>query len=101
MADDNVVRLKVDGELYEVDMGDLELGEVGAVEDLTGKSVQDIDWDSARGMQGLVWIAVHRKNQRFTMQEAGRIKFSAFDDPDEAAPPTSGAKPRAKSGAST
>lgn len=82
VVEDDVVKLKINGELFEIDMSDLELGEVGEVEDLCDKSVQDIDWESARGMQGLVWIAMHRKNPRFTIAEAGRLKFSALEDPD-------------------
>lgn len=101
MADESVVTLKVNGEVYKVDMDDLELDEVGTVEDLCGKSVQDIDWTSARGMQGLTWIAMHRRNPRFTIGEAGRLKFTAFEDPDEEERPTRPARPRAKSGATT
>jgi hypothetical protein len=97
MADqeqDGRVKLRIDGENYEIDMHDLELDEVGTIEDLTGKSAEDIDWDSARGMQGLAWIAIHRRNPRFTIQEAGRLKFTAFEDPEGDAAPASGAKPR-------
>jgi hypothetical protein len=82
MAEDSVVKLRIDGEVYEIDMDELELGEVGVIEDLTDKSVQEIDWESARGLQGLVWIAMHRKDPRFTLDQAGRIKFSSFSDPD-------------------
>jgi hypothetical protein len=65
-----------------------------------------IDWQSARGVQGLVWIALHRENPRFTVEDAGRIKFSSFDDPDpepREPDPTPAPAPsrRAKSGAST
>lgn len=98
MADEDIVRLKIDGKEYAVDMADLELAEVGVVEDLLGKSVQDIDWGSARGMQGLVWIAVHRDDPHFSIEDAGRIKFGAFSDPTEKAGPTKAGRPRAKSG---
>lgn len=105
MPGDNVVKLKVDGTVYEVDFDDLELDEIGMVEDMTGKSVQDIDWDSARGLQGLVWIAMHRRDPRFTLEEAGRLKFTAFEAPDEEKPgaakrPTKAAS-AAKSGANS
>jgi hypothetical protein len=30
-------------------------------------------------MQGLVWIAMHRKNPRFTLEQAGRVKFSQLE----------------------
>lgn len=82
-VDEGTVKLKINGEVYEIDMDDLELGEVGEVEDLCDKSVQEIDWESARGMQGLVWIALHRKNPRFTVAEAGRVKLSQLENPDE------------------
>jgi hypothetical protein len=82
---DGRVKLRIDGENYELDMNDLELDEVGTIEDLTGKSAEDIDWDSARGMQGLAWIAIHRRNPRFTIQEAGKLKFTSFEDPEEKA----------------
>lgn len=83
MADESIVKMKINGELFEVDFDDLELGEIGVVEDLIDQPVQEIDWDSARGMQGLVWIAMHRKNPRFTIADAGRIKFSAIEEPDQ------------------
>lgn len=83
-VDEGHVKLKINGEVYEIDMDDLELGEVGEVEDLCDKSVQEIDWESARGMQGLVWIALHRKNPRFTIGEAGRVKLNQLEDPDTA-----------------
>jgi hypothetical protein len=76
------VKLRIEGENYELDMNDLELDEVGTIEDLTGKPVEKIDWDSARGLQGLAWIAIHRRNPRFTIQEAGKLKFTAFEDPE-------------------
>jgi len=101
MADDSLVKLKVDGDVFEVDFNDLTLDEVGVVEDMTGKSVQDIDWNSARGMQGLLWIAMHRRNDRFTLEDAGRLKFSSIQDPEEKERPTGGARPRGKSGAAT
>ena len=88
-------------------MSDLTLGEVGEIEDLCRRSVGEIDFTSARGMQGLVWVAKHRADQSFTVEDAGRIKLMAIQDetgmstngntPD---PPTEG-KPRAKSGASS
>jgi hypothetical protein len=102
MADENIVKLKVDGDVFEVEFNELTLDEVGTVEDLCGRSVQEIDWNSARGIQGLAWIAMHRKNPRFTVQDAGRVKFTSIEDPDEEPErPTGGGKARAKSGAAT
>jgi hypothetical protein len=83
MAGENTVKLKVNDDIFEVDFDDLELDEIGAIEDLIGKSVQDIDWESARGLQGLAWIAMHRRDPRFTLQQAGKLKFTAFSDPEE------------------
>lgn len=107
MAGENVVKLKIGAEVFTIDMDDLELDELGTVEDLCGKSVANIDWFSARGMQGLVWIAMHRKNDRFSLADAGRIKFSTIEDKTDEEDdgkgerPTSAGRPRAKSGAAT
>jgi hypothetical protein len=91
MSDDSIIKLKIDGEVFEVDFDDLELGEAGEIEDLCDSSVQEIDWLSARGMQGLVWAVMHRKNPQFTIADAGRIKFSAIQDPDAPAENRDGA----------
>lgn len=102
MADKNVARLKIDGQLFEVDFDELELAEVGVIEDLCGRSVGEIDWNSARGIQGMVWIAMHRKNPLFSVEDAGRVKFKSIEDPEgDAERPTRGARTRAKSGAAT
>jgi hypothetical protein len=99
-AEDSVVRLKIDGNVFEVDMSDLTLNEVGTIEDLTGKSVQEIDWESARAMQGVAWIAMHRANPRLTLEEVGNIRFSQIGEAEEERP-TGGARARGKSGATT
>jgi hypothetical protein len=102
MATDNesLVRIKIDGKTYSFDMDDLELGEVGTVEDLCGKSMVEIDWSSARGVQGLVWVARHREDPSFTVQDAGRIKFSALEEPEGDKPGPTEAPARKKRAAS-
>lgn len=85
MSREDVVKLKVGDDIFEVDMSDLEFDELGTVEDLCGRSIADVDFYSARGMQGLVWIAMHRRDPRFTIAEAGKLKFSAVKDMTDAA----------------
>lgn len=92
MPGENVVKLKVDDRVYTVDFDDLEIDEIGTIEDLTGKSVQDIDWYSARGMQGLLWIAMHRSDPRVSLQDVGKVKFSAIKDADDT--PADESKPK-------
>lgn len=75
-----VVKLNIAGDTFELKFDDLELGEIGVIEELCDRSMRDIDFESARGIQGLVWVAMHRKNPQFTIADAGRIKFSAIQD---------------------
>jgi hypothetical protein len=104
MAGENTAKIKIDGAVYEVDFDDLELDEVGMIEDLTGRSVANIDWESARGMQGLACIALRRNNPSFTWEQAGKLKFSSFEpveDPAEKPKRPTKAAPAAKPGANS
>jgi len=91
MADEgNIIKIKVQDEIFTLNFDDIEIDEMGTVEDLTGRSMNEIDWTSARGMQGIVWIVKHRQDPRFTLQDAGKLRFGQVED----APPAEGDKPK-------
>jgi len=89
MAAKDEIKLKIDGVVYTLDPDDLELGELVALEDLTGKPYSEVDFESAKAMLGMAWVMIHRANANFTVEDAGRLKVSAFADPY---PPTKAVK---------
>lgn len=76
----------VGGEKYSLSYDALTLNELAALERLAGKAFQQIDLESAIGMQGLAWIAIHRRKPDFTIEDAGNLPLSAFQDTAEPDP---------------
>jgi hypothetical protein len=76
----------------EYDLNDLTLGEVEELEDAFGRSISQIDLDSAKAMRYLVWFAKRRKDPAFTLEMAGSVQMSDLI-PEEALEPNGG-KPK-------
>lgn len=95
---DAPLRLKIAGKDYSVDFNDLELGEVAAIEDVTGLPIGQIDFNSAKALMGLVFVMRRRDDASFTLADAGTIKFSAVEEADE---PEKKAKPKRPTAAAT
>jgi hypothetical protein len=77
---DDTITLKIDDKTYTLDPEDLELGEIELLEDEMDSAVADIDFNRGRAMRVLVFIAVHRENPDFSMDDAKRVKISAITD---------------------
>jgi hypothetical protein len=68
--DDSVARFVIDGKTYSLAFDDLTLGELVQLERMAGLPFQQIDFESARRVQGLAWIAIHRENPEFSIDDA-------------------------------
>ena len=63
----------IDGTEYSLD--DLELGEVAEFEDLTGTTLENADWTSAKTLIPIVWIIKRRSDASFTQEDAGKVRY--------------------------
>jgi hypothetical protein len=82
MADEDNIKLTINGKLYEVDVDDLELGEIEVIEDAAGAALANIDFGRAHAIRGLVYVLKHREDDGFTMDDARHLKIGALADPD-------------------
>lgn len=77
-----VVKLKIDGTEYELDVESLTFGEVEAIEDATGKPFSDMDFDSAKAVMALALVAMRRKNPLTTLDDIRALPLSAIEPVD-------------------
>ena len=114
MADDaSTIRLKIDGEEYEIDPQDLDLGEMELVEEESGQLFDDVNWASAKGILLLTYIALHRRDNSVTLDDCRKIKVRQFEQATDVADeaesngvqrptkPAAGGSRRGKSGATS
>lgn len=85
-----------------LDVDELSLGELEAVEEYTGKTIFEIESDlsagtvRARTLTALVWLAKHREDDTYTFDDAKSVRASAIrakggdTDPTQAADVPSG-----------
>lgn len=72
----------------EVDPEDLTLEEIGDLEDVTGKSLDEIAADlaverySAKLLIGLIWIAGRRTDPEYTLEQARAVKVGELPQPN-------------------
>jgi len=85
MADD-VIHLRVQEDTYEVSMQDLTWGELTELEDLLGGSLEEANLASAKGVLGLAFIAVRRKQPAVTMDSLKALPMSEIELVDEPVP---------------
>ena len=83
-------------DIEQIDVSDLELGEVEQIEEYVGTAASDINWGSAKALAALVWVMERRTNPAYTLEEARKIKMSAFNSDNGDGPPT-GEAPEAES----
>lgn len=97
----------IDGKRYDINVEDLELGELEVMEEACDCAIDDIDWNRASTLRALAFIVKHREDSSFSMDDARRLtlkRFRPVDEPkaDPAKPvgakrPTRAAKPKAAS----
>lgn len=82
-----------------IDINDLTLNEIDAIEDEFGKALAEIDFTVAKSLRFLVWQVLKRDNPDATLEDAGNIRPGdiAGEEPD----PTPARKGRAAGGRSS
>lgn len=80
---DDESHLVINGKTYSIHPDDLELGEIEIVEDELDSLLSDVDFNRAKAMRVLSYILIHREDPSFTMDDARKLKISAFGDSDE------------------
>lgn len=76
-------KIIVDGTAYA--LGDLELGELGELEDHVGLPMDAISFGSAKVIAYVIYLVRRRDNPKYTLDDASHIKISAItsDAPDD------------------
>jgi len=75
MGGGDMTQLLIDGETFDVPAeDDWELGELAELSRLKDK------WGDMGATIGLVWIAKHRQDPSFTVEQAGKIKVGQVDE---------------------
>jgi hypothetical protein len=94
MNESSVLRIKINGVEYSLDLSELTFGELELLEKETGRSVSELDTASATTLLTLAWLARRRKEPMFTIEEMRMLPFSAVEvveEPDPTQPVDDGA----------
>jgi hypothetical protein len=61
-----------------VNLDDLTIGDVEDIEEITGMSVQDINWEKPpmKVLRAMVFVSERKSNPDFTLDDARRVKVS-------------------------
>jgi hypothetical protein len=73
----------IDGETHEFHNDDLELWEIETIEEAAGCPINQIDGYRASVLRAVAFIAMHRVNPRFTMDDAKHLKLGRFGTREE------------------
>lgn len=85
---EGVFALTIDGTKYEVDAEDLTLGELATIEEITGCVLAEINYESGRALQALAWVALHRADPSFTVEDAGNLRVKSLAAAEPGPDPT-------------
>ena len=85
---DTILAFKIEDNRYEIDLEDLEFGEVEALEEAFDLPFDEIDLARMKAMRILIYIAMRRKNPRVTMEQVSAFKVTSFEAEDEEPVPT-------------
>lgn len=83
---DSVIRLKISGVEYDLDMSELTFGELELIEKESGKSLSDLDTSSATTMLVLAWLAKRRREPLTTLDEMRMLPLSAIEAVEDPTP---------------
>jgi hypothetical protein len=89
----DVISLKVENEVFDLDMDGLTWGELAELEEVAfgGESIDAINLESARGMIGLAWLARKRKYPQTIIDDLKRLPVGSIEvvesDPTTAGDP--------------
>lgn len=73
-------RLELDGEVLELDMNTLTLGEIEEVEVYFDSPIDQVPWDSGRGGLILAYLAKRRRDPDTTLDDLRDVKVSALKE---------------------
>ena len=85
---DTILAFKIEDNRYEIDLEDLEFGEVEALEEAFDLPFDEIDLARMKAMRILIYIAMRRKDPRVTMEQVSAFKVTSFEAEDEEQVPT-------------
>lgn len=80
---DSALAFAIDGKRYEIDMDDLEFGEVELLEEAFDLPFEEIDLTRAKAMRILIFIAIRRVDPSVTMEKVSGFKVTSFEPEDE------------------
>lgn len=75
---------KINGTDY--DMDDLTLDEVEQIEELSGRSLSEMDFGSAKAMKAIAYTLIRRTDPTVEMADVGKVKLIDFVQGDEQEP---------------
>lgn len=77
----------------ELDIETMTIGEIESLEEITGSSWRNIDWENmpTKVMRALAFIAGRRQRPDFTIEDAGNVTLASFIR-EKAAPAPTGAE---------
>ena len=89
MASDSLLKIKVQGEVYELDFDQMLWGELSDLEDLLGCSLEDANLATAKGVLALAYIAVRRSQPAVTLDSLRALPMTEIElVEDDAVDPT-------------
>ena len=79
-----LIRFSVDGTECEIDLNDLEWGEMEEVEDYFNESINDVDLATAKAHMFLGYLARRRVDPKWTLEKTRKLRASQIVelDPD-------------------
>jgi hypothetical protein len=76
---DDVIRIKVQGEVYDLDFDGLAWGELEEIEDIMGCPLEDANFATAKGVLCLAFVAVRKRNPAMTMDSLKALPVSEIE----------------------
>lgn len=77
---DPAMRIEINGEAYEIDPQNLTWGEMAEVETYFDRSINEIDFESARGTLILAYLAMKRRKPQTTLAELEALPLEAIKE---------------------
>lgn len=84
--EDNTVWVTIEGTTYEIDPSDLSWGEAEEIELYFDCAVDDVDWQTARGLMVLGYLARKRVEPTFMLADMKRLKAKDVEWSDKPRP---------------
>jgi len=82
----DVLRIRVQGEEYQLDFDAMTWGELSELEELLGGTLEEANLATARGVLALAYIAVRRTKPAVTMDSLKALPMSEIELVDEPVP---------------